>query len=312
MKLSEIKNRLESFRVLKTVIETKKVGVSINLAQVKQAITSVIDQQLFLKRLLLTQYSKKYLKSLDFFYYEKNKKSPGVIYLIFASDESKLDSINNQLISRCKEISKNDIAVVIGPNLNKNSEFFKFLTDNSQNVITMNMPTNFDKSQSEFLEWSTSLCETIASVIVPMFKRFKKVKEIKSIFGAGNVGYFNKNIFPIFKEEELLDSYFLKNIRDKSYSDNIKAYEAKSPSVFPTSINFTLSSINLIVKQVVLEALYNSYCSYLLVELFKLDNVIDDIEERISKMKIKYNGARQEAITSELAIISAGIKKGEE
>jgi F0F1-type ATP synthase gamma subunit len=145
-----------------------------------------------------------------------------------------------------------------------------------------------------------------------MFKRYKKVKEIKSIFGAGNVGYFNKNIFPIFKEEELIDSYFLKNIKEKKYSDNIKAFESKQPSVFPTSINFTLSSINLIVKQVVLEALYNNYCSYLLIELFKLDNVIEDIEERISKMKIKYNGARQEAITSELAIISAGVKKGEE
>jgi F0F1-type ATP synthase gamma subunit len=312
MKLSEIKNRLESFRVLKTVIETKKVGVSINLAQVKLAITSVIDQQLFLKRLLLTQYSKKYIKSLDFFYYEKNKKSPGAIYLVFASDETKLDSINNQLIPRCKDINKKDIVVVIGPNLKKDSEFYKFLVENSQLVINMNLPTNFEKNQSEFLEWSTSICETISSVIVPMFKRYKKVKEIKSIFGAGNVGYFNKNIFPIFKEEELIDSYFLKNIKEKKYSDNIKAFESKQPSVFPTSINFTLSSINLIVKQVVLEALYNNYCSYLLIELFKLDNVIEDIEERISKMKIKYNGARQEAITSELAIISAGVKKGEE
>jgi F0F1-type ATP synthase gamma subunit len=312
MKLSEIKSRLSSFNLLKTVIETKKIGVSLELSKVQSSLNNLADIKVMNKSLLMLVHSNSFIKSINLLS-TTNTNTSKKLYIVFAnSEKGAVPSINNMFLNISKSITPDDTVLLISEYIDEaNSDYLSYLKKNCKNVIIVSTQTRYDKSFKDILKWTSNIADSLSSIVVPLFKNYSDLKSVRFIYGSPNIGFKNVQILPVFEDEELNASFLSRKISDKSLSEILDNYKKQKLSVYPSGINFTLSTITSIIKFSVLEALYSIYSSQLMVELFKLDNVIDDVDEKLEKMQRLYNTARQEAITSELAIISSGLVNNE-
>jgi len=273
----EIKNRIRSMESTKQITKAMEMVAA---SKLRRAQAQVLNSRPYFEMIYSTIQdiaSTNREDSLPYLAPEKNAEKR-VAYVVIAGDRGLAGGYNSNILKKCYGEMQGREATVL-PIGKKAYEFFR-----SRNV------TMFDKNYPEAEDVSVGDCFSMAKTLCKAF-RAGQFDEIR-------IGYttFVSVLSQVPQSLKLLPL----EKEDKPASNNDITYEPDSTEVFEAIIPEYIGGV-------IYGALCESRASEQAARRTAMDSATSNADEMIAELSLKYNQARQAAITQEITEIVAGV-----
>ena len=273
--LQEIKNRLESIHSTKKITKAMKLVSTAKLQKSKGNLKSI--QEYYISVYQMFHDLLENVKDVSKLFPQNNKDS--ILYLVITSDLGLCGGYNSNILKILKQLNrKQDKVIMIG------SKGFMSLKSNSIKMFSHYQNIGDDPN---YLIASEISKEAMNQYLLGNINKIKIIhtKFINSITFKSTV----TQLLPVLKEKT-------------TTSNNLQAIAEFEPNVEVVLKN----ALPLYVSTMIFSYMVESKVTEMSSRRIAMENATENAEDLIKHLELKYNRARQSAITQEITEIIAG------